>query len=165
MTRFDVAPLALAALLAFAVPALAQGVFVPTPGSAPTVVGPGSTNPSAAASAGGAATNPSAAASSVSTPGALNPSGTSSSFAPTISSGGGNRVLTRPLPVTRAIARQRTRARPPTRAQARAAARARHAQKGGTTTRGGKAVLLPPAATKASDERAKRITGSVCTGC
>jgi hypothetical protein len=164
MTRFDVAPLALAALLAFAaVPAFAQGVFVPTPGSAPTVVGPGSTNPSAAASAGGAATNPSAAASSVSTPGALNPSGTSSSFAPTISSGAGNRVLTRPLPVTRAIARQRTRARPPTRAQARAAAR--EAQRARTATRNGKAVLLPPAATKAADERAKRITGSVCTGC
>jgi hypothetical protein len=154
--------LALVAVVALSAPALSQGVFVPTPGSAPTVVGPGSTNPSAAASGGGAATNPSAAASSVSTPGALNPSGTSSSFAPTISSGSGNRVLTRPLPVARAAAR----ARPPRRVHARPAVRGRHTRQTQTVARtGGRAVLLPPKAAKAADERARRITGSVCTGC
>lgn len=164
MTRAAPASLALAALLALgALPARAQGVFVPTPGSAPTVVGPGSTNPSAAASGGAAATNPSAAASSVGTPGALNPSGTSSSFAPTISSGGPGRVLTRPVPVARDVRRMRV--RPPTRAQAKAAVRGRQARQAQTSTRRGKAVLLPPAAAKSADERARRITGSVCRGC
>jgi len=63
--------------------ALAQGVFVPVPGSAPAATGPNSANPSAAASAiNPSAHNPSAAPSAGSTPNALNPSATSSTFAP-----------------------------------------------------------------------------------
>jgi hypothetical protein len=63
--------------------ALAQGVYSPVPGSAPTATGPGSANPSAAASAiNPSAHNPSAAPSAVTTLNALNPSATSSTFAP-----------------------------------------------------------------------------------
>ena len=152
---------ALCAALAVAGPAAAQGVFVPTPGSAPTVAGPTSTNPSAAASGGLGATNPSAASSAVSTPNALNPSGTSSTFAPT-SIGGSDRVLTRPIPSTRVV-------RTPRRSKARhartRAERKTVAAEAQPARRGGKAVLLPPAVTRDRDARARRITGSVCQGC
>jgi hypothetical protein len=154
---------ALCAALILAGPAGAQGVVVPTPGSAPTVAGPSSTNPSAAASGGLGATNPSAASSAVTTPNALNPSGTSSTFAPT-SIGGTDRVLPRPVPQARVV-RERARARQKprqarTRATRKAEAPASQAPRGG-----GKAVLLPPEVMKSRDARARRITGSVCRGC
>jgi hypothetical protein len=145
---------ALWAALSFTGPAAAQGVVVPTPG-------PSSTNPSAAASGGLGATNPSAASSAVTTPNALNPSGTSSTFAPT-SIGGTSRVLPRVAPPSR-IVRERARARP---RQARSRAERRvEAREARPARRGGKAVLLPPEVTKDRDARARRITGSVCRGC
>jgi hypothetical protein len=154
---------ALCAALAVAGPAAGQGVFVPTPGSAPTVAGPTSTNPSAAASGGLGATNPSAASSAVSTPNALNPSGTSSTFAPT-SIGGTDRVLTRPIPTTRVV-RERTPRRSKARHARTRAERKTVAAEAQPARRGGKAVLLPPAVTRDRDARARRITGSVCQGC
>src|SRR3954466_11894191 len=70
-------------MLIWAGAALAQGVFIPVPGSAPAATGPNSANPSAAASAiNPSAHNPSAAPSAVTTLNALNPSATSSTFAP-----------------------------------------------------------------------------------
>ncbi|HKH94986.1 MAG TPA: hypothetical protein VKA39_00525 [Beijerinckiaceae bacterium] len=152
---------ALWAALTLTGPAAAQGVVVPTPGSAPTVAGPNSTNPSAAASGGLGATNPSAASSAVTTPNALNPSGTSSTFAPT-AIGGTSRVLPRIAPPSRLV-RERARARP---RQARNRAERRlEAREARPARRGGKAVLLPPEVTKDRDARARRITGSVCRGC
>jgi hypothetical protein len=62
--------------------ALAQGVFVPVPGSAPAATGPNSVNPSAASAINPSAHNPSAAPSAVTTLNALNPSATASTFAP-----------------------------------------------------------------------------------
>jgi hypothetical protein len=152
---------ALWAALTFTGPAAAQGVVVPTPGSAPTVAGPSSTNPSAAASGGLGATNPSAASSAVTTPNALNPSGTSSTFAPT-AIGGTSRVLSRVAPPSRVV---RERARPQPRQARNRAERRIEAREGQPALRGGNAVLLPPEVTKDRDARARRITGSVCRGC
>ena len=174
-----------AGLLALAaLPAHAQGVFVPTPGSAPTVVGPGTTNPSAAASGGMGATNPSAAASAISTPNALNPSGASSTFAPALS-GGSDRVLSGRTAPGRGIVRQR-RAKPPARAQRPRIERKRDAQRPraerqgkaqrppkaerrgareAPAPRGGKAVLLPREKADRADARARRIVDGVCRGC
>lgn len=150
---------AFCAALALAGPAFTQGVVVPTPGSAPTVAGPSSTNPSAAASGGLGATNPSAASSAVSTPNALNPSGTSSTFAPT-SVGGSDRILTRPIPLPR-IVRDRQKPR-----QARnPGIRKAQTRDARPAARGGRAILLPPHVTTERDARARRITGSVCQGC
>ena len=154
---------ALWAALTFTGPAAAQGVVVPTPGSAPTVAGPSSTNPSAAASGGLGATNPSAASSAVTTPNALNPSGTSSTFAPT-AIGGTSRVLPRAAPPSRVV-RERARARPQPRQARNRAERRIDAREARPALRGGKAVLLPPEVTKERDARARRITGSVCRGC
>jgi hypothetical protein len=155
------AVLALCVGVMVAGPAGAQGVVVPTPGSAPTVAGPSSTNPSAAASGGLGATNPSAASSAVTTPNALNPSGTSSTFAPT-AIGGTSRVLPRVAPPSRVVReRARARARPrQARAHRRGEAREARPARGAA-----KAVLLPPAVMKDRDARARRITGSVCRGC
>jgi hypothetical protein len=153
---------ALCAALTVAGPVAAQGVVVPTPGSAPTVAGPTSTNPSAAASGGLGATNPSAASSAVTTPNALNPSGTSSTFAPT-SIDGTSRVLPRVMPPSRVV-RDRARARPQPRQARNRAERKLKAREAGPARRGGKAVLLPPE-TKDREARARRITGSVCRGC
>ena len=152
---------ALWAALSLTGPAAAQGVVVPTPGSAPTVAGPSSTNPSAAASGGLGATNPSAASSAVTTPNALNPSGTSSTFAPT-AIGGTSRVLPRVAPPSRVV---RERARPRPRQARNRAERTLEAREARPARRGGKAVLLPPEVTKDRDARARRITGSVCRGC
>jgi hypothetical protein len=156
------AVLALCVGVMVAGPAGAQGVVVPTPGSAPTVAGPSSTNPSAAASGGLGATNPSAASSAVTTPGALNSSGTSSTFAPT-SIGGTDRVLTRAAPQTRVV-RERARSRQPRQARTRPG-RKGEAREARPARGAAKAVLLPPAVMKDRDARARRITGSVCRGC
>jgi hypothetical protein len=97
----------------------------------------------------------------VTTPNALNPSGTSSTFAPT-SIGGTERVLTRVTPQPRVGERARlrqprqARTRPGRKGEPREARPARGAAK---------AVLLPPAVMKDRDARARRITGSVCRGC
>ena len=154
---------ALWAALILTGPAAAQGVVVPTPGSAPTVAGPNSTNPSAAASGGLGATNPSAASSAVTTPNALNPSGTSSTFAPT-SIDGTSRVLPRVAPTSRVV-RERARTRPQRRQARNHAERQLEAREARPARRGGKAVLLPPEVTKNRDARARRITDSVCRGC
>ena len=163
MKRDILSMAALWTVLTLAGPAAAQGVVVPTPGSAPTVAGPNSTNPSAAASGGLGATNPSAASSAVTTPNALNPSGTSSTFAPT-AIGGTSRVLPRVAPPSRVV-RERARARPQSRQARNRAERRPEAREARPARSGGKAVLLPPEVTKNRDSRARRITDSVCRGC
>src|SRR4029079_4015188 len=82
------------AWLAFtmATSAVAQGVYVPTPGSLPAQTGPNLINPSApASSVNPTARNLNAAASAVTTPNALNPSATPSTFAPILSEPRGER--------------------------------------------------------------------------
>src|SRR5829696_4161800 len=80
------AVLSACAPLIFVGPAMGQGVFIPSPGSAPAATGPNAANPSAAASSvSPSAHNPNAAPSAISTPNALNPSATPSTFAPRIS--------------------------------------------------------------------------------
>ena len=136
-------------------PGAAQGVFVPTPGSAPAAVGPNSTNPSAAASdtPNPSAMNPSAAPSAVTTPNALNPSGTSSTFAPTPSN---PNVLTRPIGSPSRIIRRPTRRAP---AVNRSRARRAPAQQTAPRTPSRKATE------QRGDQRARSIVGSVCRGC
>src|SRR5918997_3942080 len=83
-------------------PALAQGVFTPSAGSAPPATGPNSINPSAAPSSTNPnAYNPSAAPSAIATPNALNPSGTPSTFAPQITGPSPPRVVPRPVTLPR----------------------------------------------------------------
>src|SRR5215216_6576518 len=78
--------------LALGQAAIAQGVYVPMPGSLPAATGPNSINPSApASSVNPNAFNPSAAPSAVMTPNALNPSATPSTFAPLFTEPGGER--------------------------------------------------------------------------
>jgi hypothetical protein len=164
MKRDILSMAALWAALTLAGPAAAQGVVVPTPGSAPTVAGPNSTNPSAAASGGLGATNPSAASSAVTTPNALNPSGTSSTFAPTTIGGANTRVAPRAVLPSRVV-RERHRARPQRRHAHNRSERKLEAREARPARSGGKAVLLPPEVTKNRDSRARRITDSVCRGC
>src|SRR3954469_24680311 len=78
--------------------AMAQGVFVPMPGSAPAATGPNAINPSAAASAiDPSAHNLSAAPSAVTTLNALNPSATPSTFAPQFPAPDRSRILIGPV--------------------------------------------------------------------
>src|SRR4051812_11469130 len=78
--------------------AIAQGVYVPMPGSLPAATGPNSINPSApASSVDPNSFNPSAAPSAVMTPNALNPSATPSTFAPHLSAPYRSRILIGPV--------------------------------------------------------------------
>jgi len=148
-------------------PALAQGVFTPSPGSAPAATGPTSVNPSAAPSSTNPnAFNPSAAPSAVSAPNAMNPSATPSTFAPQVTGPSPRRVVPSASPVTRGAARpsrdRRARARQQRQAPAeesrggepRAAARAENDD-------------APPKnqTLRRADQRARSIMGSVCRGC
>ena len=77
---------------------MAQGVFVPMPGSAPAATGPNAVNPSAAASSvDPSASNPSAAPSAVTILNALNPSATPSTFAPQFSAPARTSILIGPV--------------------------------------------------------------------
>src|SRR3954452_19636870 len=152
------------AWLAFimATSAMAQGVYVPEPGSLPAQTGPNLINPSApASSVNPNAQNPSAAASAVTTPNALNPSATPSTFAPILSEPRGERrILIGPVGPLHGVVpgsgRRRT-------------ARIRG--------RGSRPVIRRPSDTPAQmpharqeepqrfDQRARAIEGSICRGC
>lgn len=154
--RTRTALLGLAAGLAVTGAAQSQfsgGVSSPTPGSAPTVSGPNSTNPSAAASdtRNPSAFNPSAAVSATSSPNALNPSSTPSTFAPGVSSP--NNLSPRLASPSRVV-----------RPKSRAAERQRR-----RGVRGRRALRPVPApvleAGRRGETRARGVMGSVCRGC
>src|SRR3954453_13274934 len=142
--------------------AIAQGVYVPMPGSLPAATGPNPTTPSPpASSVDPNSFNPSAAPSAVMTPNALNPSATPSIFAPLLTEPGGERrILIGPVdPLYRIVpgsggrraARMRQRAQLPRQPHLRAPA----------------PRTLPRAweATQTRAQRAREIMGSVCRGC
>ena len=141
--------------------ALAQGVYIPVPGSAPTATGPGSANPSAAASAvNPSAHNPSAAPSAVTTLNALNPSATSSTFAPIgLSRPSTSGVLIGPVSPLNRVVRIPRRSRKAVRAPRSRAQVMR--QRGRTPPR----AFRVPEAVPWADRNARAIMGSVCRGC
>ena len=140
--------------------ALAQGVYSPVPGSAPTATGPGSANPSAAASAiNPSAHNPSAAPSAVTTLNALNPSATSSTFAPVgLSRPNPSGVLIGPVSPLNRVVRIPRRSRKAVRAP-RSRAQAIH-RRGRTPPRAFRGPL--PEAAPWADRNPRAIMGSVC---
>jgi hypothetical protein len=178
----------LALLTCLATPALAQGVFTPSPGSAPAATGPTSINPSAAPSSTNPnAFNPSAAPSAVSTPNAMNPSATPSTFAPQVT-GPSSRSVVPSASVGRRPVRpsreRRARARNQEQRQAPAAESRRgddqdRAPDARAEPKGSPRSAEPGAATRAenddtppkkqvlrrADQRARSIMGSVCRGC
>lgn len=142
--------------------AMAQGVFIPSPGSAPAATGPNAVNPSAAASSvSPSAHNPSAAPSAVSTLNALNPSATPSTFAP---QGPTTNILTRPITPPSRIARspRLNRAAKRNRRQRTEAAEARIRVKGRASAR---APSNTRESVRKSDRKARAIVDSVCRGC
>jgi hypothetical protein len=143
--------------------ALAQGVFIPVPGSAPAATGPNSANPSAAASAiNPSAHNPSAAPSAVTTLNALNPSATSSTFAPVgLSRPSTSGVLIGPVSPLNRLVRLPRRSRKAIRVPRSQAQVMR--QRGRTPQRAFRAVV--PGAVPWSDRNARAIMDSVCRGC
>jgi hypothetical protein len=143
--------------------ALAQGVYSPVPGSAPTATGPGSANPSAAASAiNPSAHNPSAAPSAVTTLNALNPSATSSTFAPVgLSRPNTSGVLIGPVNPLNRVVRIPRRSRKVVRApRGRAQVLRRRGRTPPQVFRGPVPEAVPWA-----DRGARAIMGSVCRGC
>ena len=143
--------------------ALAQGVYSPVPGSAPTATGPGSANPSAAASAiNPSAHNPSAAPSAVTTLNALNPSATSSTFAPVgLSRPTTSGVLIGPVSPLNRLVRLPRRSRKAIRAPRSRPQVMR--QRGRTPPRSFRGPV--PEAVPWADRSARAIMGSVCRGC
>ena len=148
--------------------AVAQGVFIPTPGSAPAATGPTSVNPSAAPSSMNPnAYNPSAAPSAISTPNALNPSGTPSTFAPQITGPSPPRVVPRPVTIPRRTARPRRPARARTvRGRERPSLERKDASQPSQTRQAASQPSPPgPEVARKSERRARDIMGSVCRGC
>src|SRR3954454_12910924 len=137
--------------------AIAQGVYVPMPGSLPATTGPNSITPSApASSVDPNAFNPSAAPSAVMTPNALNPSATPSTFAPHLSAPYQSRVLIGPVdPLYRIVPGSGRRRAAPTRRRA-PAVRQQHPR-----------ALAPRASSRSRQAvpGTQEIMGSVCRGC
>lgn len=145
------------AALTLGEPAIAQGVYVPMPGSLPAATGPNSINPSApASSVDPNAFNPSAAPSAVMTPNALNPSATPSTFAPHLSAPYQSRVLIGPVdPLYRIVPGSGRRRAARTRRRA-PAVRQQHPR-----------ALAPRASSRSRQAvpGTQEIMGSVCRGC
>jgi hypothetical protein len=158
----------LALLTCLATPALAQGVFTPSPGSAPAATGPTSINPSAAPSSTNPnAFNPSAAPSAVSTPNAMNPSATPSTFAPQVTGPSSRSVVPSASVGRRAVRPSREgddqdRA-PDARAEPKGSPRS--AEPGAATRAENDDTPPKKQVLRRADQRARSIMGSVCRGC
>jgi hypothetical protein len=179
----------LALLACLATPALAQGVFTPSPGSAPAATGPTSVNPSAAPSSTNPnAFNPSAAPSAVSTPNAMNPSATPSTFAPQVTGPPSRSVVPSASAGPRRVARPSRERRARARHQEQKQAPAAESRRGDDQDRGTDARAEPKGSSRSgdrgaaaraenddappkkqvlrrADQRARSIMGSVCRGC